>query len=83
MMIRTALVACAGLVLAACQTTDTGTASSTAAAPPPAKPAPAAEKSAELDPDQRICKTESVSGSQIPKRVCMTREEWREFNRGN
>jgi predicted phage-related endonuclease len=42
---------------------------------------PASEKPA-LDPNERICRTESVTGSRLQKvRTCRTRKEWQESRR--
>ena len=56
----------------------------------PAQPAPEAEeqKTEQAEErtaeDKRICRRISTGmGSRKKERVCMTREEWREFNRGN
>jgi hypothetical protein len=48
-------------------------------------PASAAEPISEkpaLDPNERICRTESVTGSRLQKmRTCRTRKEWQESRR--
>ncbi|MGV3481442.1 MAG: hypothetical protein ACO1O3_15960 [Sphingobium sp.] len=47
----------------------------------PALAAPETEKPAP-DPNERICRTESVTGSRLQKtRTCRTRKEWEEARR--
>ena len=41
------------------------------------------EKEKAAEKPKKICKRVSEMGSRGSKRICMTREEWREFNQGN
>jgi len=56
-------------------------AASLTALSPPLAAAPKSEKPAP-DPNERICRTESVTGSRIQQqRTCRTRKEWDEARR--
>lgn len=39
-----------------------------------------AAKAESVSGDQKICKTMSVMGSNLPKKVCSTQDEWAAFN---
>ena len=48
------------------------------------KPEAAEQEVTEQAEDKRICRRITAGmGSRRKEKVCMTREEWREFNRGN
>ncbi|MXO90161.1 hypothetical protein [Pontixanthobacter aquaemixtae] len=46
------------------------------------KPAETAKEEEAKEP-KKICKRVQSMGSRRGERICMTREEWREYNRGN
>jgi hypothetical protein len=46
------------------------------AAAPAAAAAPAKVAKAKDDPQKIVCKTETVVGSLIPKRICLSQENW-------
>ena len=50
------------------------------ASPPAQAQAPATNSASGLDPNERICQTQDVTGSRLgKKRVCKTRAEWADF----
>lgn len=64
----------ARLVIALCATSLAALSPASAKAPKAEKPAP--------DPNERICRTEAVTGSRIQQqRTCRTRKEWDEARR--
>lgn len=50
--------------------------STPAAAEPPAPPAKALVSEVAAKEDRKICRTEALIGSRVPKRVCATKREW-------
>jgi hypothetical protein len=53
--------------------------------PRPAAPAQQADRADNeaANPDRRICVTERLSGSRMPRRVCRTAREWRALDDGS
>lgn len=49
----------------------------------PKPTAPEAEKKKEPKAEKKICRNVSEMGSRRSKRMCMTRDEWVDFNQGN
>ena len=50
------------------------------ASPPAEQQAPAASRASGLDPNEKICQKQEVTGSRLGvKRVCKTRAEWADF----
>jgi hypothetical protein len=47
--------------------------------PPPQRSAPSGGRGAMLDPNEMICRSQSVVGSRLTRhRVCVTRQQWLE-----
>jgi hypothetical protein len=68
------------LILAAAMTS--AVAAQTSAPPPAASGQPAGAPTAKPPKPKQVCQT-MQTGSLIPKRVCMSPEEWAEFQRRN
>ena len=73
-----------GLALAGCATAaepervadDSETVVVAAEAPAPVADSEAEPTTAELDPNETICRREAVAGSNFKRRVCATRAQW-------
>ena len=75
------LCATTAFVLSACVTTETATTTSAAEAEPMVKneAAQMAETEADYDPNKKVCKRQSIPGSNFKKKVCMTLQQWKDM----